>query len=103
MNNLISTDTSHSIAPECEDEIPSAFRQAFAPTPIERATEFVQGVVRWLCGWLRNQSNQVWLPRTIDPVAELKHVHLGEYGVIPTQFSGSSPRRCCSDLPTWHC
>ena len=102
MNELMRTVTSDSLPPESEDEIPGAFRRAFAPTSIERVANFVQAVVRPLCGWLRSQSEHVWLPRTLDPIAELKHVHLGEYGVIPSQFRGASPRCCCSDLPTWH-
>lgn len=102
MNNLIPTDASHSSATESEVDIPIAFRRAFAPTPVERTANFVRVALRSMCGWLHSQSEQVWLPRTNDPIAELKHVYLGEYGVLPTQFRGSSPRRCCSDLPTWH-
>jgi hypothetical protein len=100
MNNLIPTDAHQSTPTEYEVDIPIAFRQAFAPTPVERTAKFVKVALRSICGWLRGQSEQVWLPRTIDPIAELKHVYLGEYGVLSTQVGGSSPRRCCSDLPT---
>ena len=101
MNNLIETTESRSAALESEDQIPSAFRRAFEPTPIETVATFLQSGLHSLHGWLQRQGEQVWLPRTIDPIAELKHVYLGEYGIIPSEFARSSPRRCCSDLPTW--
>jgi len=86
---------------EAEDEIPSAFLRAFAPTPIERVANFVQIALSWMHGWFHSQTEQVWLPRTVDPVAELKHVHLGEYGLIPAELSGSSRRHGRDSQPTW--
>ena len=101
MNDLIETPESRSTALESADQIPSAFRRAFEPTPVEVVTTFLHSTWHSLHGWLERQTELPWLPRTIDPIAELKHVYLGEFGVMPIQFSGSAQRRCCSDLPTW--
>jgi hypothetical protein len=46
-----------------------------------------QAVVGWF-------GRRPWRnPRTIDPVAELKHVWLGDYGVLPSAFDRPAARR----------
>ena len=79
---------------EGEVEIPRAFRRAFRPTYIEQAISLLQAAKQSLVGWFERQRQSPWLPRTADPVAELKHVWLGEYGLAPTVFEQPSSRRC---------
>ena len=57
--------------------------------------------LRSLHNWLTRQAARVWLPRTVDPIAELKYVCLGEYGVMPIQFNNSAPRHGRYARPTW--
>jgi hypothetical protein len=79
---------------EGEVDIPRAFRRAFEPTPIERAASFLRVVQHSLRGWFERQGQMAWMPRATDPVAELKHVWLGEYGLAPSAFEQPSSRRC---------
>jgi hypothetical protein len=79
---------------EGEVEIPRAFRRAFQPTYIEQATSLLQAVTHSLLGWFERQHQMAWLPRATDPVAELKHVWLGEYGLAPSVFEQPLSRRC---------
>ena len=78
---------------EVEDDIPSAFRRAFEPTYVEQTASLLQVVRQALLGWFERQRQMPWIPRAIDPVAELKHVWLGEYGIVPSAFEHRSSRR----------
>jgi hypothetical protein len=76
-----------------EVEVPRAFRRAFQPTYVEQVTGCLQAVKHSLLGWFERQQQMRWLPRATDPVEELKHVWLGEYGLAPSLFEPSSRRR----------
>ena len=79
--------------PQAEDDIPPAFGRAFQPTSLERTARLLQVVQHALIGWFDRQREMPWMPRATDPVAELKHVWLGEYGVVPVAFEHRSSRR----------
>lgn len=76
-----------------ELEIPSPFRRAFEPTLRHRAVDLAGTLQRSVGRWIDRQRERPWLPREVDPVTELKHVWLGEYGLAPDRYGPPSPRR----------
>ena len=70
-------------------DIPSAFRHAFEPPLATHAAGRLHMLWQAARRWLDRQSDRIWLPRATDPVAELKHVWLGEHGILPPGFEKS--------------
>jgi hypothetical protein len=79
---------------EAEVDIPLAFRRAFQPTLLEQAAGGLRRAQHSVIEWFERQPRRSWwLPRAIDPVAELKHVWLGDYGLLPSAFDRPAARR----------
>jgi hypothetical protein len=79
---------------EREEQIPEPFIRAFQPTPVDIATA-VFGSIR---DWFQRQREARWMPRATDPLNELKHVWLGEFGVLPSELERPARRRIGDSL-----